>query len=854
MRNVKKSILIVLLFNHLLLGCDNRIFRKGDCGREEEHCLFIGEPGHGYYEIVKTLHEASLAGDLALVQKIVDSGTSLQLTTPANQTALHYVALAEKPNIDLALWLLRQGILINVIDSQGNTALSLAVERGHFGLVIVLIQAGALLDFSHDKGWSLLHLAAFHGHRVLVKYLVEEVKISPLTFDKQGNTALVLALGNNHEAIVFYLKGWTIRNLHAHTPVLKEEIKQRFGKQLGMSLNGLCEHIGVNPAFISIDNLIDNSVKNIQAIVEGEEGTYVTPSNQLEEEDPEVKLQVSQILEGLGKELQRYAVDLPEKSRKELENVSVENLRPQLTTFVKQIKKDKEELTHFSQDLAKQTQEIIDQVNANTKSFEQQLENLKQQEIIEQAQKNEKKETQKLYGLSTRNIAVPCMKHYFIPKDRCSNMKEIKKYMEFIQKNIAQNPTGTSLTLEQQQDMKSLLEEIYQEEEELRISYRELKNYAEHRGGDQVFLEQAKKKRILMEFIREAMTEDPINTPLTDEQQEDLQVLLVQIYEDGEELIQSYKDIKNYVEYRGRYEKFLKRAEQKEILEEGAIQVEAACINGKLENTQVAKQLLEELQSLKEEAYKILKNNKEDISNYIVANEYEANFGNDYSHQELVAYFNSCGEALHPSFFRRALFEEICIQGQETFGLIMQRLGQPEPVSTQDFMDLLQLVPQLHETILMGNADLNKDEVTLDQQVKYITQVVLRIIIQSTPLPLGKTIQVTSLQGIKKRIHKLTVAIEQKITQPNKTKHTDRECSTCSKVFKRKEDLKQHYDEVHNRVPTPYQGPNRSYGYFQCKCGKKWKSDNSWANRHQICKKCKKKVYPYKQKPLQKKS
>ncbi len=207
----------------------------------------------------------------------------------------------------------------------------------------------------------------------------------------------------------------------------------------------------------------------------------------------------------------------------------------------------------------------------------------------------------------------------------------------------------------------------------------------------------------------------------------------------------------------------MQRARQKGILEEEAIKVESACINRKLENTQLAKKLLQELRSIKEEAYEILKNNKEDLSNYIDANQYEANFENDYSNQELVAYFNSCGEALHPSFFRRALFEEICIQGQETFELIMKRLGQPEPVSTQDFMDLLQLVPHLDETILMSNADLKKDEVILDQQVKHITQVVLRIIIQSTPLPLARTIQLTSLQEIKKRIHKLTVAIEQKL-------------------------------------------------------------------------------------------
>ena len=51
---------------------------------------------------------------------------------------------------------------------------------------------------------------------------------------------------------------------------------------------------------------------------------------------------------------------------------------------------------------------------------------------------------------------------------------------------------------------------------------------------------------------------------------------------------------------------------------------------------------------------------------------------------------------------------------------------------------------------------------------------------------------------------------------------------------------------------TPYQGSKRVYGYYQChQCHKRWESGNSWANTHQECKKCKVKVYPYRQKKLE---
>ena len=51
---------------------------------------------------------------------------------------------------------------------------------------------------------------------------------------------------------------------------------------------------------------------------------------------------------------------------------------------------------------------------------------------------------------------------------------------------------------------------------------------------------------------------------------------------------------------------------------------------------------------------------------------------------------------------------------------------------------------------------------------------------------------------------------------------------------------------------TPYQGDRRCYGYFQCSCGKRWESWNSWKDTYQECKRCKEKVYPFKQKQLEK--
>lgn len=71
MSNLTKSILIVLLFNHLLMGCNsnNRVFRKGDCGCDEKGCGAPNTPGHGYYYYVQESIVETLEDQLKMLQE-----------------------------------------------------------------------------------------------------------------------------------------------------------------------------------------------------------------------------------------------------------------------------------------------------------------------------------------------------------------------------------------------------------------------------------------------------------------------------------------------------------------------------------------------------------------------------------------------------------------------------------------------------------------------------------------------------------------------------------------------------------------------------------------------------------------
>ncbi|KAK2726374.1 uncharacterized protein LOC136032395 [Artemia franciscana] len=60
-------------------------------------------------------------------------------------------------------------------------------------------------------------------------------------------------------------------------------------------------------------------------------------------------------------------------------------------------------------------------------------------------------------------------------------------------------------------------------------------------------------------------------------------------------------------------------------------------------------------------------------------------------------------------------------------------------------------------------------------------------------------------------------------------------------------------DRLKSQNLTPYQDEKRVFGEFRCpKCYRKWMSASSWANCGQDCIVCKIKVYPHKQRPLEK--
>jgi len=154
------------------------------------------------------LHFAINSGQLANVQRLIESGVDLNFAAPSNgQTPLVLSVLSQR--VDMAAALVKAGADVRVPEktSWRRRPMQLAAAAGHCALV------SAMLHQSPDEVRSLdvmlftpLHSAAVGGHVDVVKLLVDagaEVDAA----DDRGRTPLIRAAEYGHAAVVELLVG-----------------------------------------------------------------------------------------------------------------------------------------------------------------------------------------------------------------------------------------------------------------------------------------------------------------------------------------------------------------------------------------------------------------------------------------------------------------------------------------------------------------------------------------------------------------------------------------------------------------------------------------------------------------------
>jgi ankyrin repeat protein len=104
-------------------------------------------------------------------------------------------ALLRSPDID-----------VTIQDNEGNTALMIAVIKGHKKTVEVLLQSGKIskdtLNITHKLGYPALELAAYLDQHEIVTTLLQSPNIDVSFQDRNGYTALMMAVIKGHKKTV----------------------------------------------------------------------------------------------------------------------------------------------------------------------------------------------------------------------------------------------------------------------------------------------------------------------------------------------------------------------------------------------------------------------------------------------------------------------------------------------------------------------------------------------------------------------------------------------------------------------------------------------------------------------------
>ncbi|XP_065361070.1 nuclear factor NF-kappa-B p110 subunit [Calliphora vicina] len=125
------------------------------------------------------------------------------ITNKRTQTALHYTCLYSQPNYIRPL--LKLGCNPNIQDSDGNTALHLAVREKDLKCLESFINSEMSLNLNHlnDDGFTPLHLAIRdNNYEIVAKLLKFDANTVTTTCSKDGSTALHMAVQQQNLKLV----------------------------------------------------------------------------------------------------------------------------------------------------------------------------------------------------------------------------------------------------------------------------------------------------------------------------------------------------------------------------------------------------------------------------------------------------------------------------------------------------------------------------------------------------------------------------------------------------------------------------------------------------------------------------
>lgn len=158
----------------------------------------VGLPDYAFVDDINwrtCLHEASLAGNLQLVQACVENGVEVAKTDIYGRAAISYAAM--NGHADVCSYLLTlPTVNAATVDLDGFSPLVLAVMNGKAVVVQILLSHGASVESLHPTDLVPLCLAAQGGHLDITRLLL--ARGAKIVANSAGLTPQALAAGEGH--------------------------------------------------------------------------------------------------------------------------------------------------------------------------------------------------------------------------------------------------------------------------------------------------------------------------------------------------------------------------------------------------------------------------------------------------------------------------------------------------------------------------------------------------------------------------------------------------------------------------------------------------------------------------------